>query len=379
MTPRRTDRPAMRALLPFSDDSTLFFACRMAELLKDSDISADLGWLAEGSDLSPRQLQATLPRGPDVLVKNVVFKQTEPLSEYDMILTSRLFAPLRDMLRNTFLRHRAARPAVMAFQGGLDFDVERGFSNRRYADAVFVTPQRSVSAFRDWAMRTGQGGMQYVGFGHPTFTTPRPVLRRDDPSAPRDVYFFAQAISPRSRPARVFVLRTLAAIARAHPDRTVWLKLRHLSHENQSHLHREAHPYAELLARAGAEGVGNLRITADPMDKVLPQAGIGITCTSTAAIDLVRAGVPTMITLDYVENYLDPLAEPMSALFADSGLITPLTRLLELDARPPDPDWVANMFVDPADLIDQIFAAHDHFTGRADLAKRTLPAPQAAV
>lgn len=369
----QTARPKLTALLPFSDDSTLFFAARMAQVLAGSGIEAQTAWLAKGSDLSLRQLQSVLPQGPDHLLHNDAFAHPQvALAGADMILTSRLFVPLRDMLRDPLRRHTAGRPAVMAFQGGLDFDAERGFANRRYADGVFVVPQADVARYRAWAKTQGAGLPQYVGFGHPTFLPPAPSATSDlatsDPNGPpRDITFFAQAISPFTRASRLFLTRVLAALARAHPDRTVWLKLRHLPGENTEHLHVEEHPYPDLIAEAGGAELPNLKLSAAPMDEILAQTGIGITCTSTAAIDLIRAGVPTMVFLDYLEAYLDPLVAPMRALFADSGLIASLDQLLTLAPGTPDPEWLRGMLC-PADrLIQQIFEAQAHFAGRTDL------------
>jgi hypothetical protein len=337
----------------------------MAQLLEGSSIECETAWLVERSNLSARQLSSSLPQGLDMMLKNRIFKDLEAFADYDLILTSRLFPPLRDMLR-----HRADRPAVLAFQGGLDFDPERGFFNRRNADGVFLVPESGVNAYHDWAEAAGYGGAQYVGFGHPTFLRPEGAAR---PSS-GDVYFFAQAISPLSVRARVFILQMLAAIARANPARTVWLKLRHLPSENTAHLHREAYPYPSLMAAAGAEGIPNLKLTADPIETVLPNVGIGITCTSTAAVDLIREGVPTMLYLDYPEHYLDPLVPKMREMFDDSGLITPLEQVLQLAPAAPNPAWLSHLFCDRADLVQQIYDAHAHFLARPDLTRRITPA-----
>jgi hypothetical protein len=171
-----------------------------------------------------------------------------------------------------------------------------------------------------------------------------------------EVWFFAQAISPRTRASRLHMLRVLAAIARAHPDRPVRLKLRHLPGENAAHLHREEHDYPALLAALPGGRPANLDLVAGPMATALERAGIGITCTSTAAADLLGAGIPTLVHLDYVENYLDPLVAPMRAMFAGSGLIAGLEDLLALRCPPPDPAWLAG-FLCPRDLGARVLAA----------------------
>lgn len=374
MTPQDFPQPP-RILLPFNDDSTLFFAGRMREVLKDSPCRVQTAWLPARSDLSYRQMTAILPEGPDMMMLNDAFAQVTPLQQFDAIVTSRMFPPLRDMLRRAHLRFLADRPCVIAFQGGLDFDPERGFFNRRHADAVFVVPKHNIDAYRA-QMETLDTGPQYLGFGHPTFLTPaaRTAAAPADPATRRDIYFFAQAISPVSRGGRLHILRMLAAIARANPDRDVWLKLRHLPHENSQHLHRELHSYPDLIETLGRKVPDNLRLTSDSMETVLERAAIGVTCTSTAAVDLIRAGVPTQVYLDYAENYLDPLTDPMRRLFAGSNLIAGLEDVLHLRTQAPDPDWLSTLFCAPDQLAEQVLEALAAFH-RRPVAVRTLIPP----
>lgn len=360
-----------RILLPFVDDSTLFFVQRMRDLLAGRGHELITGWVTNDSDLSYRQLTAVLPNGPDVLLHTDAFRQATPLAEFDAIVTSRMFAALRDMIRMPHVRYGADRPAVIAFQGGLEFDPERGFGNRHAADAVFVVPQGDIDRYRKHS-ETADTGPQYLGFGHPTFLTP------GDPPADladrRDVYFFAQAISPPTKRARLHLLRMLAAIAHADPDRTVWLKLRHLPHENTGHLHREEYPYPSLMKEMG-DLPANLKLTADPMDAVLDRAAVGITCTSTAAVDLVRAGVPALVYLDYVESYLDPLVPPMRRLFGKSGLVADTAQVLRLQTSAPDPAWTGTLFCPATRLAEQVEEAIAAFRARPVAVRRRIPPP----
>ena len=154
----------------------------------------------------------------------------------------------------------------------------------------------------------------------------------------------------------------LAALAERHRDRTVWIKLRHLPHENAAHLHKEKHDYPGLLS-AMKDPPDNLRLTACTMDEALENAALGITCTSTAAVDLVRSGVPAMVYLDYVDNYADPLVDPMRKQFADSGLIANLEQVLALAPKPVNPAWVSDTFC-PRDLGNRVLETLDRFADR---------------
>ncbi|MFY0691449.1 MAG: hypothetical protein JXR14_05930 [Paracoccaceae bacterium] len=358
---------APRILLPFSDDSTLFFACRMAELLRVAQADAVLGWMTDGSALSHRQMTQSLPDGPDLLIRNTAFRDPALLVEYDAIVVSRIFAPLRDMMRGLHHRASAHRPAVVAFQGGLDFTPERGFKHRLDADIVYVVPRKDVARYDAFAAPRC-AGWQVARFGHPFFMrgTATP------PRAEGDIYFFAQALSPATPESRMFIVRMLAELARRSPERDVLIKLRHLPEENRAHLHKEKHPYPALLEALGSGRPANLKLTACSMDAALEAAGRGITCTSTAAIDLIREGVPTQVFLDYPQNYLDPLVTPMRALFEGSGVITDLAGVMEAQIGALQEPWLEQMFCGP-DLAHDVIASIGQFRERPGAVARCLP------
>lgn len=336
----------------------------MQACLADLPCRPVLAWVTDDTALSRRQLLDHLPQGPDALLRKAAFADPARIAGFDAVVTSRLFPALRDMTRRHDVLYRRDRPVVLAFQGGLDFAPETGFRNRDHADAVFVVPEADVAACQRVLADTGPP-WQRVEFGHPTFLHPPSAPR---PRASRDLWFFAQAISPVSRRGRLHVLRVLAALARADAARTIWIKLRHLPGENAQHLHRERWDYPGLLASL-RDPPPNLKVTCAPMDETLEQAGSGLTCTSTAAVDLVRAGVPTQVYLDFEENYLDPLVPGMRRLFAGSGVIATLDDVLAGIVRDPDPHWMAGMFCPPhlgQRVLDCI----------ATLRARTIAAPE---
>lgn len=332
----------------FCDDSTLFFALRMRAVLQavERPVRVDLAWYADESALSYRQMSQLLPEGP---ARVLTRKGLEALA-FDpwvaAIITSRVFRPLHLALNGQARRLQGGRPCVVAFLGGLDFNPEAGFARRRNCDAVYLFPASAQATFR---ATQGDTAWQDLGFGHPAFLRPLGPAR---PADTGDITFFAQALSPSTRRGRMHMLQVMAAIARRNPHRRVWIKLRHLPHENRAHLHREKHGYPGLLAQL-PDAPPNLMLTATTMDEVLQTTALGITCTSTAAIDLLREGLPVMVHLDYVDAYRDPLTGPMRRLFEGSNLITPLEDLLQLRAPVVDPDWLASMLC-PRDLGDRV-------------------------
>jgi len=341
---------ALQILIPFCDDSTLIFATRMRKLLQDArhKPQVDLAYYQPEASLSARQLEMLLPNEKYARLDFDRLSAIAESARYDAILTSRIFRPLTMLLQDASFRNNTARARIFGFLGGLDFFPEQGLMRRKHCDAVYLFPRPVLEQFRAISTCTE------VGFGHPSFL--RPVVSSETPhNTSGDIYFFTQAISPTTRRGRRHMIAVMAAIARANPDRKVWIKLRHLPEENQLHLHREKHDYPGLFATDLPDPPANLALTACSMDEALKGAALGITCTSTAAIDLVREAVPTMVYLDYVDNYADPLAAPMRRLFTGSNLVTPLDDVLNLRSQRPDESWINEMFC-PRDLADELLA-----------------------
>ncbi len=350
-------------IILFSDDSTLFFAVRMRDVLLDAqpDLPVELAWYYEETALSYRQMSSLLPEGPDHILRYKELEQLTRSNSVRAIVTSRVYRPLGDILKSPMFRLSANRPCIVAFLGGLDFFPETGFERRRNCDAVYLFPHRNIAWYEAEAQANSWDvAWQEVGFGHPTFL--RPQSPPEDLATRRDIYFFTQALSPSTRRGRQHMLRAMAAMARRYPDHTIWIKLRHLPSENRQHLHLERFDYPGLLA-AMEDVPENLKLTACTMDEALETAALGITCTSTAVIDLVRAGIPAMVHLDFVDNYCDKLVEPMRGLFETSGLITSLDDMLNMQTTQPNPDWIEDMLCQP-NLGQQVLDTIDKFQQR---------------
>ena len=319
----------------------------MRTLLCEAGTKVDFALYEPEAVLSSRQIKAHLPSRDFRMLTADGLKSAAASGEYAAIVTSRVFEPLATLLKLPSFRAMTRRAQIVAFLGGLDFFPQRGLNNRKECDAVYLFPKNVVQRF-EAKLRTTQDELspRQVGFGHPAFLMPEvPALGPQGLYGKgRDIYFFAQAISPSTKRGRRHILDMMIAIARAYPDRKVLIKLRHLPEENTRHLHRERFSYPDLLQGHRGPIPENLHVTACTMAEAIRSAAVGITCTSTAAVDLVREGVPTMVYLDYVDFYADPLAQPMAELFYDSGLIKSLDDILHLRHSPPKPTWMSNMF-----------------------------------
>jgi hypothetical protein len=342
------DQPLSQTyLIPFCDDSTLIFATAMRRLLIEAGVKVDLALYEPEAVLSARQITAYLPQGDFGMLTADGLKSAAASGQYEALVTSRVFEPLKTLLELPAFKAMGRRAQIIGFLGGLDFFPERGLRNRKHCDAVYLFPKDTADRFEvDMLARKDGTAPPLVGFGHPVFLMPPPQSFEvgEAAGATGDIYFFTQAISPSTKRARLHILDMLIAIARANPKRNVWIKLRHLPSENTDHLHQERFSYPELLDMQGRKRPENLKLTACTMAEAVRTTGVGITCTSTAAVDLLREGVPTMVYLDYVDNYVDPLAPPMRSLFHKSGLIKSLEDILRLRHSAPNPEWIANMF-----------------------------------
>jgi len=349
----------MRFLAPFNDDSSLIFAASIAAPLRSRGHTVEYLYIREADkpdQLSQRQLRQHLGDWPFEVACTTDLFQKQTLVRSDAVLVSKVVEPMSRALGDDGYKTLRDRPCFIAFHPGLELTPQRGLINRRNFDAYFLKNRHHQDRFnslhksRHW---------QHVSFGHPYAMFPA-ELRRPTSG---NVYFFAQAMSPKSLRSRQHVVRVLAAIARANPDRTVVVKLRHLPDENRNHVHREEYPYPEIIAGFPGGVPPNLAVSDCSMQEALADAACCITCTSTAAIDSISAGVPVAVYLDYVDFLSDKLRQPMRDEFDASGIVTPLQDLLHLRVPRPDPLWMSSRFRDDG-LYDEIVQVVTAFKAR---------------
>lgn len=327
----------MRFFVPFFDDSTVIFAATVKRLLEARGHDV-LTAVMSDHQLSDRQISIHLPSGPDMTIGGDFFA-TDAMTSFDAMLTCKAPLPVRRLMKDKKHKQRRDRPCYIAFQPGLEFTPERGRLNRVDFDAVFLY---SAQHREDYKRHIPSADRQHVSFGHPYFLIP------DENSAAKpkgnNIYFFAQAISPLTLSSRQFIVDILATLARRHPDRKVIIKLRHLPGENANHVHREAFDYPWIIDKYFPDKPANLVLSDCSMKDALDDAYVAITCTSTAVMDAVSAGVPAMIYLSYVENYRDKYSYLMRGEFKSSGLISPLKDIMNLNYRNANREWLRNHF-----------------------------------
>ncbi|PMR73049.1 DUF6716 putative glycosyltransferase [Billgrantia endophytica] len=341
-----------KVLLPFYDDSTLFFARRMYDGLMAKGVQAVIGHHVSSENyvgISERQRLVSLGDIEPALLDTNFFTPSGGMAEFEAVICCKITKEIRALLESDY-RLRRNRPCFLAFQPGLEFTPLIGFRNRKQFDAIFLNNELSRKRY---LAEMEVGFQQHVSWGHPYMVKPA-HLRQDTGG---DIYFFTQALSPRTFDARHHIVEVLVAMAEAYPERKVVLKLRHLPNENTEHVHKERYDYISLLPNSLPS---NLVYSDCSMVEALESASIAMTCTSTAAMDAISAGLPTMVYLDYVENYLDPMMYPMRKLMGGSGVLSSLTQVLNLDAKHAESTWVEQNFR-ASDLYDEVLSVISSF------------------
>ncbi len=317
---------------------------------------ADLFLLTTDNKLSQRQLRSLVGSTPVTSAPSA--KKFTEEHDYDAVIVAKAPKDIISALELAPYINSKNRPCYVAFQPGLEFTPERGFANRKNFDAIFMANKLHAKIYKE----KRQHSHQYISFGHPYFLFPNKNKEASRPG--KDIIFFAQAISPSTEMSRLHILRVLNAIARRNPSRQVVIKLRHLPSENANHAHRERYPYPILAQKHPIDLAPNLEFVVGTMEDALRRAAFCVTCTSTAAMDSISAGIPTAVYLDYVQNYLDDHAAAMQSEFSSSRLITSLPDLLNLQFRAPDTDWMGDRFRSH-DLFDEVESVISSFKQRS--------------
>jgi len=160
----------------------------------------------------------------------------------------------------------------------------------------------------------------------------------------RRVVFAPQALVPARVEDRERLLDTLALTAEGHPDLDVVIKVR--GGEGEAQTHAESASY-ESLAR-GRSLPPNLVFERGPLREYLGDCAGFVTVSSTAALEAVAAGVPSLVLEDFGVS-----AATINVVFEGSGLLGTLDDLVALRFRDPDAAWMAdNYFQAEDDWVD---------------------------
>ena len=239
------------------------------------------------------------------------------------------------------------RPVIVSGLPGISIpETLHALYFRSQVDLMVLHSKREIAAFSALAERLGI--TQDFGLA----TLPFLPTRSESSSGGDDIVFAAQAKVPRIQGERELVLDWLVETARRHPSRRVILKLRGVAGEAQTHA--EKHPYDRLL-QARTDLPTNLEVSTASMVDHLSRAGALVTVSSTAAVEAIALGVPTLLIDDFGMS-----AGLINVVFEGSGLFGSSNELMEGYFKAPNEHWLDdNYFHAPSDetWIHEIEAA----------------------
>ncbi|UBU18883.1 DUF6716 putative glycosyltransferase [Nonomuraea gerenzanensis] len=288
---------------------------------------------------SPEQIAAAVngraADPPPVLSARSVRRLAER-TQPDVILVA-CTGPVVDVLVAEVLDGLRPRPVFVSGLPGISVPAtEKAWIFRSGCDLFVVHSEREVAEFSLIAARLGGGGA--VGLARLPFLRPEPTA-----AGGNRVVFATQAKVPREREQRERILLSLAELAGRRPDLDVVVKLRALEDERQTH--NERFHYQRLWRELGEPG--RLLFAAGSMQEQLQQAAGFVTVSSTAALEAIAMGVPSLVLSDFGVS-----AEMINLVFEGSDLLGTMDELAAGEFRTASPAWCAANYFQPAEEND---------------------------
>lgn len=158
----------------------------------------------------------------------------------------------------------------------------------------------------------------------------------------KTVVFADQPTVPPDSWDRSYLYQRLIEYARKFPERSVMLKPRHRPGEATFHFMTH-HP--EDMVAALPDAPANFSVTYEPITELLSRTDLMLTVSSTAGLESVGSGVRTVFVGDLgVHERLG------NHVLLRSGLIANFHEVLNDEIPTPNPEWLADMFVQNDDL-----------------------------
>jgi hypothetical protein len=208
-------------------------------------------------------------------------------------------------------------------------------------------PQVTTSPIAEAAPQSAGPASSPSGAGSSAAASSSSGTPQADVSAPpRTLVFAPQAKVPAERTDREAIIAALAEFADRHPESTAVIKMR--SRPGEFETHHEQHSYFEILEKLrvrGVPGAERIELGYGPLSDFLTDGSALVTVSSTAALESIDQGVPTLLLSDFGFNDEELLNE----VFADSGATGTLDDVAAGSIGFPDPEWLAANYFHPED------------------------------
>ncbi|MFF0700748.1 DUF6716 putative glycosyltransferase [Streptomyces tendae] len=257
---------------------------------------------------------------------------------YDVLVLALVGGGVQAMLHGLgrVWQDRAERPVVVTGYVGVVYEkLADGLLLRHGADLVLANSRQDADRFRAVYEGVGADAAAVTEVALP-FLGGAGYAGEPDGDRSYTVVFAAQPSVPDNRKDRTYLLERLIRHARLHPEREVVLKLRSKPGEHTTHI--EELPYQKLVQRAAPPP--NFRLVYGHMGEVLDRTDLLVTISSTAALESLHRGIPTVVLSDLgVREALG------NHHFVGSGCLASWDQLDEGHRPAPDPEWVARQGV----------------------------------
>lgn len=353
-------------------------ARRLGEAIARGTDSYDQPWpaspviLAGGS--SPTRAQvAAAGVDPDVESRNIGDLFADPtLLDFDAIVAmlpgTRLLR-LRRSVESLFLRTGSRRrPVLVTGYNGIVYEYEQeGLLWRLGYDVICVNSEKDRRTFSRICGDLDLDDDSLLVSGVLMARGMKPLQLPKSDADIKTVIFAPQAIVPRRRVERIYILKRLIEYARRHPEREVIVKPRTRPGERTFHVER--YPFETLWREDFGQTPTppNLRFSYGGLGDHLRSADLLVTVSSTAVFEALAHGVRACVLEDF------GLRERMGThFFTGSGLNASFDALLEDRIPMPNSSWLEDnglatqvsldTVADTVRRVQQkIFAAPDNF------------------
>ena len=244
-----------------------------------------------------------------------------------------------------FLTASAARPRPALISGlpGMGLPASgKGMNYRRLMDAFLAHSFTEVAQYR--AVSAEKGVPADILLGRlPMLRSPEVPTRvstAHTAAAPETLVFAPQAKVPQASADREAIVVALAQFALDHPDSRTVIKMRSRPGEHETH--REEHSYFEIiddLKGRAIPGADRLEIGYGPLSAFLGPGSALVTVSSTAALESIDRGIPTLLVSDF--GFTPDL---LNEVYEQSGADGTLADVAAGRIGFPHADWLAENY-----------------------------------
>ncbi|MFP3394830.1 DUF6716 putative glycosyltransferase [Brevibacterium sp. SIMBA_078] len=248
---------------------------------------------------------------------------------------------------------RTDRPALVSGLPGMGLPASgKGMNYRRLMDAFIAHSSAEVAAYTQASARSQvpcevllarlpmlrSEGLPQLKNSSPEATPPPPDSVTE--ATPDTLVFAPQAKVPAERADREAIIAALAEFADRHPDSTAVIKMR--SRPGEFETHHEQHSYFEILddfRTRRVPGADRIELGYGPLSDFLTDGSTLVTVSSTAALESIDRGIPTLLISDFGFK-----AELLNEVFEGSGATGTLADVAAGSIGFPDPEWLAENY-----------------------------------